>query len=224
MVTAVAISISEGYERWAPSYPQEPGNPLMRAEQQLMLACFPKVTGRRVLDLACGSGRYAQLLRAAGAAEVVALDTSPGMLRRVTKAARVCANMARLPFGTSVFDTVVSGLAIGHTPDIAVWMAEIARVLKPGGSCLYSDFHPQAAQAGMTRSFSDAQRRAYTLPHFTHVLSAQRAAAAAVGLTMSIAREVRVGIEFTETFEGSEQFYRRWPGLALVLVARVEKP
>jgi ubiquinone/menaquinone biosynthesis C-methylase UbiE len=224
MGTPVAITIPEGYERWAPSYPQEPGNPLMRAEQQLMLGCFPAVAGRRVLDLACGSGRYVRLLRAAGAAEVVALDASAGMLRRVSGAARVCASMARLPFGAGAFDVVVSGLAIGHAADLGAWMAEVARVLKPGGTCLYSDFHPQAAQAGLTRSFTDELQRSYTLPHFTHPLAAQRAAASAAGLVISMAREVRVGIELTESFHGSESFYQRWPGLPLVLVVRADKP
>jgi ubiquinone/menaquinone biosynthesis C-methylase UbiE len=223
MATPVAISIPEGYERWAPSYPQEPGNPLMRAEQQLMLASFPAVAGRCVLDLACGSGRYVRLLRAAGAAQVVALDASPGMLRRVSGAARVCASMARLPFGAAAFDVVVSGLAVGHAADIGAWMAEVARVLKPGGTCLYSDFHPQAAQAGLSRSFTDERQQSYTLPHFTHEPAAQRAAAAAAGLAISMAREVRVGMELTESFEGSEGFYQRWPGLPLVLVVRVHK-
>ena len=37
-----------------------PRNPLMRAEQRLMLRHWPAVTGRRALDLACGSGRYSQ--------------------------------------------------------------------------------------------------------------------------------------------------------------------
>ncbi len=223
MGTPLAISIPEGYERWAPTYPQEPGNPLMRAEQHLMLGCFPELAGRRALDLACGSGRYVRLLRAAGAAEVVALDASPTMLRRVTGATRVCADMMCLPFAAGAFDAVVSGLAIGHAADLSAWMAEVARVLRPGGTCLYSDFHPQAARAGLTRTFTDEQQQSYTLPHFTHELAAQRAAASAAGLAISVAREVRVGIEFTESFSGAEEFYRRWPGLPLVLVVQAHK-
>jgi ubiquinone/menaquinone biosynthesis C-methylase UbiE len=220
----LTVSIAEGYERWAPSYPQDAGNPLMRAEQRLMLECFPDVAGRCALDLACGSGRYVRLLRTAGASEVIALDSSPAMLSRVQGAVRVCASMARLPFAAGAFDVVVSGLAIGHTADLGAWMAEVARVLKPGGTCLYSDFHPLAAQAGLTRSFTDEQRQSYTLPHFTHELASQRAAARAAGLTVSVVSEVRVGIELTESFNGSDGFYRRWPGLPLVLVVRAAKP
>lgn len=223
MAAAPDISVREGYERWAPSYPDVPGNPLMRAEQQLMLQHWPAVAGRRALDLACGSGRYARLLRAGSAATVVALDSSPAMLRRVADVGRVCARLSHLPFTAASFDVIICGLAVGHEPEIGAWMAEIARVLAPGGTFLYSDFHPEAARAGLTRSFTDEQRRSYTLPHHPHDLQAARAAARAAGLAIAVTQEVRVGIELTEEFERSESFYRRWHGLPLVLVVRAEK-
>jgi malonyl-CoA O-methyltransferase len=176
------------------------------------------------LDLACGSGRYARLLSEGSAAEVVAVDSSAGMLQRVSGASRVCASLSRLPFAAGSFDVVVCGLAVGHEPDIQAWMSEVARVLAPGGTFLYSDFHPEAARAGLTRSFTDEQQRLYTLPHCAHEVPAQRAAAAAAGLAVSALQEVRVGTELTEEFTHSESFYRRWHGLPLVLVVRAEKP
>ena len=51
------------YDRWAPLYPPLPHNPVMRAEQAAMLQSLPDVCGARALDLACGSGRYAMILR-----------------------------------------------------------------------------------------------------------------------------------------------------------------
>ena len=105
-------------------------------------------------------------------------------------------------------------------PGCSKWRA----CLPPAAPCLYSDFHPEAARAGLTRSFTDEAQRSYTLPHFTHELPAQRAAAAAAGLRISAAHEVRVGIELTEPFAKSAAFYRRWHGLPLVLVVRAEKP
>jgi len=223
MGASTEVSVQEGYERWAPSYPDVPGNPLMRAEQELMLQHWPQVAGRRTLDLACGSGRYSRLLREGGAAAVIALDASPGMLRRVAGVGRVCASLSRLPFAAGSFDVIVCGLAVGHEPDIGTWMSEIARVLAPRGTFLYSDFHPDAARAGLIRSFTDGQRRTYTLPHHAHDLGAARAAAGTAGLSITVAQEVRVGIELTEPFEHSESFYRRWHGLPLVLVVRAEK-
>ena len=222
MAAPVVISAREGYERWAPTYPDVAGNPLMRAEERLMRELWPVVSGRRVLDLACGSGRYSRLLVAEGA-EVVALDLSPAMLRRGPPVARVCATMLQLPFVAQAFDVVVSGLALGHCEDLPRWMTETARVLRPGGTLLYSDFHPHAARAGLTRSFKDEQARCFTLPHCTHELEAQFGHAAAAGLEIVRSAEARVGHELIEAFPGSAEFYRRWHGLPLVLVVQAVK-
>src|SRR5262249_43811988 len=143
----------EAYERWAPHYPAAPHNPLMRIEQQAMLEHWPSIAGRRVLDLACGSGRYSQLLAHGDAASVVSLDFSEGMLRSVSGAFRVRASLMSLPFAPNAFGAVISGLAVGHANDLGQWMVEIARVLERDGVLLYSDFHPEAARAGLTRSF-----------------------------------------------------------------------
>jgi malonyl-CoA O-methyltransferase len=213
----------EAYERWARSYAPAPHNPLMRAEQQAMLAHWPSVAGKRTLDLACGSGRYARLLAQHGASQVVAVDFSAAMLQRVLTGARVRASMMRLPFRPSAFDVVIAGLAIGHAPDVHAWMHEVARVLSPGGTLLYSDFHPLASQAGQTRAFKDENGQRWILPHYCHDVATQCLAAAAAGLSIEVVCEVRIGIELTESFEGCEGFYERWHGLPIALIVRARK-
>jgi malonyl-CoA O-methyltransferase len=218
-----ALSNGEAYDRWAPTYPPVPHNPLMRAEQAALLALCPEAGGARVLDLACGTGRYGLLLEQRGAACVVGVDLSAQMLQRAPLGRRVRADMARLPFADGQFDLVVSGLAVGHAPRLDEWMREAARVLAPGGHAVFSDFHPEAARAGMTRSFTDSEQRRHVLLHGLYDLQAHRAAAAAVGLALEASREVRVGSELREAFDGSAEFYRQWHGLAVVLVVRLRK-
>ncbi len=220
---AVAANTREAYARWAPLYPPVPHNPLMRAEQDAMLGLWPSIRGRRVLDLACGSGRYSRLLVAHHAAQVVALDDCTAMLAQVSGAARVRGTMMSLPFVSDAFDVVICGLAIGHAFNIAPWMSEVARVLKKTGLLLYSDFHPAAARAGLPRSFKDRENREVVVPHSRHELAEQLQAAAAAKLTVDAVREVRAGIELSETFSRSADFYRRWHGLPLVLIVRARK-
>jgi malonyl-CoA O-methyltransferase len=167
------------YERWADSYAAEPHNPLMSAEQRAMLELCPSLAGRRVLDLACGSGRYAALAAQGGAKEITALDFSTAMLAHLNGASRVRADMMHLPFADGAFDVVISGLAVGHATALDRWAAEIARVLGRGGVLLYSDFHPAAARAGMTRSFVDSLGVRWTVPHRRFELADHRAALAA---------------------------------------------
>lgn len=217
------LSTLEGYDRWAAGYPPQPHNPLMRVEQEAMLRIWPAAAGRRALDLACGTGRYAGLLVQRGAAEVFSVDFSAAMLRQVSAGNRIRANMMQLPFIDNSFEVVISGLALGHATDIREWMAEVARVLTGGGVLLYSDFHPEAARAGLTRSFKDGLNRSFTLPHCLYGLHAQREAVAAANLTLEIMHEVRVGVELQEAFPGSDAFYRQWRGLPLVLVVRARK-
>jgi malonyl-CoA O-methyltransferase len=211
------------YERWAPGYDAVPHNPLMRAEQHAMLAQWPTVAGRRALDLACGSGRYAKLLAETGAAVVTALDFSAGMLERVTGCSRVRASMMSLPFVDNAFDVIISGLAVGHASSIERWMSEAARVLDGNGVLLYSDFHPQAARVGLVRSFKDKNGVTCTVPHETYDVNTQIEAAADAGLVAENTTELRAGIEIAEPFTGSEEFYRQWSGLPLVLVVRARR-
>ena len=218
-----ASSTLEAYERWASLYPPVAHNPLMRAEQRAMLEVLPNVEGRRVLDLACGSGRFSHLLRQANAAQVVALDLCVPMLEQVAAASRVRASMMQLPFQSAVFDAVISGLAVGHATDIHQWMSEVARVLRPAGSLVYSDFHSAAIRAGMTRSFKDADDVTWTAPHQVYDLSCQQDTMAAAGLTVQTVRELRMGIELNEVFPGSERVYRDWHGVPVVLIVRARK-
>jgi malonyl-CoA O-methyltransferase len=212
----------DAYRRWAPLYPPVAHNPLMRAEQQAMMDCWPQVSNGRALDLACGTGRYAHRLNTE-AGEVFAVDFCEPMLAQVAARNRVCASMMQLPFADGAFDMVICGLAVGHATGIHPWMAEIARVLADRGVLLYSDFHPAAARAGLLRSFKDQHDRTCTVPHSIFDVTSQLEAAAAANLTIEKAQEVRVGFELAERFPGSEPFYRRWHGLPIVLVVRARK-
>jgi ubiquinone/menaquinone biosynthesis C-methylase UbiE len=194
----------------------------MRAEERAMLDLWPDVTGRRALDLACGTGRYSRRLSEAGAADVTAVDFCPPMLARAVVAGRVCANMMQLPFANNAFDVVISGLAIGHATDAYAWMDEMARVTAGGGVLLYSDFHPAAARAGLPRTFKD-QHEVVIVPHRIHDVSVQCAAAAAAGLHVEKVCEIRAGMELQEKFSHSDEFYRTWHGLPILLIVRAHK-
>lgn len=90
----------------------------------------------RTLDLGCGTGRNLALF--APGARAIGLDPSLDSLRRARRRAPgvplVQASAEALPFRDSSFETVVSGLVLCSVPDAARGLAEIRRVLGPGGS------------------------------------------------------------------------------------------
>ncbi|MBI2159925.1 MAG: class I SAM-dependent methyltransferase [Candidatus Rokubacteria bacterium] len=89
----------------------------------------------RALDVGCGTGRNLPLY--AAGVRVVALDPHWDVLQRARgRAPRVSlvqASAEALPFPDGTFDTVVSGLAFCSVPDPLRGLAEVKRVLGPGG-------------------------------------------------------------------------------------------
>jgi demethylmenaquinone methyltransferase / 2-methoxy-6-polyprenyl-1,4-benzoquinol methylase len=94
-------------------------------------------TGDRVLDACCGTGDLAVAAREAGAAEVVGLDFSGPMLERARRKEPgiewVQGDLLELPFEDCSFDAVTVGFGVRNVDDLERGLAELRRVLKPGG-------------------------------------------------------------------------------------------
>jgi malonyl-CoA O-methyltransferase len=186
----VELPVREAYALWAPSYAAEAHNPFMAIEQRALLQLLPDVTGAVVLDLACGTGRYAKLAGARGAAAAFGLDLSQEMLRPARAVATGLArgDLVALPFRDAAAGVVICGLAVGHLPELGGAIAEAGRVLKPGGVLLYSDFHPFAYHSGRRRTFA-ADGHAFTVEHHAHLYAAHQAACRGAGLQIEAVLE-----------------------------------
>ena len=110
----------------------------------------------RVLEVATGAGHTA-LAFAPHVAEVVATDITPQMLqetavlaqsRRITNLKTEPADAENLPFADGTFDLVTCRIAPHHFPDVPRFVAEAARVLRPGGLLAVADNVVPAGEAG----------------------------------------------------------------------------
>jgi SAM-dependent methyltransferase len=97
--------------------------------------------GLRWIDVGCGNGAFSELLvERCAAAEVQGIDPSEGQLAfaRSRPAARVAefrqGHAMELPFPDSRFDAAVMALVIFYVPDPAKGVAEMVRVVAPGGT------------------------------------------------------------------------------------------
>ncbi|WP_246142126.1 demethylmenaquinone methyltransferase [Lacisediminihabitans profunda] len=99
--------------------------------------------GERVLDIAAGTGTSSAALAKSGA-DVVAADFSPGMIEvgRVKHPGItfVQADAMALPFGDNEFDAVTISFGLRNIEDPKQALAEMYRVLKPGGRLVICEF------------------------------------------------------------------------------------
>lgn len=116
----------------------------------------------RALDLGCGTGRNLPLY--APAVRAIGLDPSLDALRRARRRAPatplVQGRAEALPFRDGCFDTVVSGLVLCSVHDPTAALAEVRRVLRPGGA-LRALEHVRATVAWKAR-VQDAIQPAWT--------------------------------------------------------------
>lgn len=186
------LSSRAAYELWAEDYPPFAHNPLMHAEQAVVTRQLAGIRATRALDAGTGSGRYVPLLAATGARTVVGADLSPGMLRRNNSRHRVCADAHHLPLGTATFDLINASLMAGDIPDLAPWIAELSRVLMPGGHLIYSDFHGAWTSRGWQRTFRTNDGREWALPRASHEIGDHFAALARAGLDLVAVDDVNL--------------------------------
>jgi ubiquinone/menaquinone biosynthesis C-methylase UbiE len=121
-------------------------------ERPAMIGLAGNVDGQRVLDAGCGAGSLAAALREKGAT-VSGFDSSPVMVELARErlgpdADLQVADLSRpLPYPDDTFDDVVVSLVLHYLKDWSGPLAELRRILKPGGRLLLSVNHPRILEA-----------------------------------------------------------------------------
>jgi ubiquinone/menaquinone biosynthesis C-methylase UbiE len=117
-------------------------------ERPATIALIGDVHGLHVLDAGCGAGLLAWWLLDNGAS-VTAMDVSPVMAALASRtlgdrATVVVADLAKpLAFARDgEFDLIVASLAMHYIRDWVAVLAELRRILKPGGAVVFSTHHP----------------------------------------------------------------------------------
>ena len=143
-------TVGDGYGEWALGY-DRPDNPVLLAEEPVVHELLDARPVGAALDAACGTGRYASELVYLGHS-VTGIDATPEMLdearKKVPGARFELADLTALPLRAGSFDLAVCTLALTHCSELKSPIAELARVVRPGGRIILSDVHPVMTMLG----------------------------------------------------------------------------
>lgn len=171
-VLEVSIDTTRGYDRWSASY-DAMDNPLVAMSRVAMRGWLAQLSGRRVLELGCGTGRNAGAILAAGARSYEGLDASEGMLRVARARALDGARFHQADLGTepsltlAPADEVLICLVLEHFEDLGPVLQRAVSLLAPGGRLRLFELHADLRRRGTGAHFREGDT-IHTLPSYAH--------------------------------------------------------
>lgn len=137
----------EGYDLYAAEYDKKLEY-LNSFEKDVVLRLLGDLSGMRVLDVGCGTGRlFKEVISRNG--ELVGTDVSAEMLKvagqKYPSVETTVADIENLPFEDESFDVVLALLVVVHLKDLKSAFEEVFRVLRPGGFFIVSNINQRKA-------------------------------------------------------------------------------
>jgi ubiquinone/menaquinone biosynthesis C-methylase UbiE len=167
--TDALLFLNYGYEEDPPmalplAAPDEPDRFCIQLYHRT--ATQADLSGKRVLEVSCGHGGGASyLMRTLHPASYTGLDLNPAGIAFCRKKHKLASldfvrgDAENLPFDNESFDAVINIEASHGYPRFPRFLAEVARVLRPGGHFLYADIRPRISIAEWEAALADAPMR-----------------------------------------------------------------
>lgn len=135
-------------------------NPLLAREERYFTPLLSNLSGKVVLDLACGTGRWLEKILARDCALGIGIDSSIAMLRVAGRKNGIREHLTQgtcesLPLPSAAFDLAICSFALGHVANVDCVARELSRVTKVGADVFVSDLHSEAYARGWRVGFRD---------------------------------------------------------------------
>ena len=112
-----------------------------QAEEKVLLSLIGDVRAQVILDVGCGTGRYAKRFEDLGA-RIVGIDVSKRMIRiaktKTRLASYIVADASHLPFQNNIFHIILSALIVNHIKNLSLFLTEMLRTCRTGGELIMS--------------------------------------------------------------------------------------
>ncbi|QNP74821.1 class I SAM-dependent methyltransferase [Streptomyces roseirectus] len=222
------LDAAQGYAAWSAVYDSLPSS-YIEVEEPVVAQILDGIAPGVALDAACGTGRQTRALLGRGH-RVIGVDQSPQMLDKARahapRAELRAGHLERLPLDDDSVDLAICSLAMTHLPDLTPGVAELARVVRPGGRIVVTDMHPFVIALQGQCHFVSGSELAFVRNH-VHLPSSYLAAFHAAGLRVRACHEPLFNGRLAPG--GYEEVIAdaaraAWDGLPIVVVWDVEVP
>lgn len=217
------VSAAAGYQLWSQTWDADP-SPIVALESRFLWRRLAGLASKIFLDVACGTGRWMVQARAQGAS-VIGVDFCREMLLQASRKAAlggrlILADSRRLPIPDRSADVVLCALSLGHMPPVESVIFELARVVRPQGVVIASDFHPEASRRGWKRTFRSGSQ-VYEVENHPYTREQLIESGRSAGLELQELLEPCFGEPEREIFRraGKENLFDGARGIPAVLIA-----
>jgi SAM-dependent methyltransferase len=207
------VSVEAGYAEWAVQYDATVAVGLDRPLlERLHSVNWGDV--RMAADLACGTGRTGEWLRAKGVARIDGVDLTPEMLEQA-RAKNVYddifqADLAATSLQSSSYDLCMLVLADEHLAELGPAYKEAARLIASKGKFVLLGYHPFFLMGAMPTHFHRASREAVTIRSYVHLFSEHFKAGTSSGLELGEFHECVIDDGWLKT-KPKWREYLHWP-------------
>ncbi|MQS39944.1 class I SAM-dependent methyltransferase [Streptomyces katsurahamanus] len=223
------LDAAAGYAAWSSVYDSLPSS-FIEVEEPVVQRLLDEGPVGAALDAACGTGRTTVALTSRGY-RTIGVDQSPEMLEKAREKAPEAefrrGRLENLPLDDASVDLAVSTLAMTHLSDLTEGVAELARVVRPGGRVIISDLHPFVVTLQGQCLFVQGEDELAFVRNYVHLPSHYIAAFASAGLTVRACFEPVFNGRLAPG--GYEEFIAdaaraAWDGIPIVVVWEAVKP
>src|SRR5262245_35220387 len=216
------------YQLWSETWESDP-SAIVALESRWAAPWLADLRGKTVLDISCGAGRWIAYAQAQGAT-VFGTDLCREMLQQASKKPGVAGRLAQadstcLPLARATADVAICALSLGHMTPIEPAISELARIVRPGGCLIVTDFHPDALQRGWKRTFR-SNGQLYEVETYPYTKQRLIESARDSGLELQDLLEPCFDVPESPIFlqAGKPELFDETRGIPAVLLARWTRP
>ena len=225
---SIRLSPLRGYQLWSETWESDP-SAIVALESRWTAPWLADLRGKTVVDASCGVGRWLTHAQTQGAVVfgtdfcqemLLQAARKPGLARRLVRA-----DTRRLPLPDHCADITLCALSLGHMQPMESALSEIARIVRPGGALIVTDFHPDAGSHGWKRTFR-RNGQLYEIDQYPYTKERLIECARASGLILQNLLEPAFDEPERAIFNGAGKpdLYEQVRGIPAVLLARWTRP